>query len=40
MQSVVVDVAVSDDLNYSAQPDLLCVGSTGADGVGLDPYLF
>ncbi len=40
MQSVVVDVALSDDWNYVAQSDLLHVGSTGEDTIGLNQYLF
>lgn len=40
MQSVVVDVALTEDLNYVGQSDILRVGSTGEDTFGLNQYLF
>lgn len=40
MQSLVVDVAVNEKLNYVAQSDLLTVGETGEDNIGLNQYLF
>ncbi len=40
MQSLVLDVAVNEKLNYVAQSDLLHVGSTGEDHIGLNQYLF
>ena len=40
MQSLVVDVALADDLNYVVQSDLLHVGSTDEDNIGINQYLF
>ena len=40
MQSVVGDVALSDLRNWVLQSDLLQVGSTGEDTLGLNQYLF
>ncbi len=40
MQSVIFDVALADDLNYVVQSDLLHVGSTGEDHIGINQYLF
>lgn len=39
MQSVVVDVAVCENIGYVAQSDILHVGSTGEDTFGLNQYL-
>ncbi len=36
--SIVVDTAVSDNFNWVVQSDLLRVGSTGEDNVGLNQY--
>jgi hypothetical protein len=40
MQSVILDVALAEDLNYVFQSDLLHVGSTGEDHFGINQYLF
>lgn len=40
MQSIVADVALSENLNYVAQSDILHVGETGEDTIGLNQYLF
>ncbi|MEM8713337.1 MAG: outer membrane beta-barrel protein, partial [Planctomycetota bacterium] len=40
MQSIVLDVALSDQLSYVAQSDILHVGSTGEDTLGINQYLF
>jgi len=37
--SVLLDVTLTDSLNYIAQSDLVRVGSTGEDNVGLNQYL-
>jgi len=38
--SIVFDVQLSDNLNYVIQSDLLSIGSTGEDDIGINQYLF
>ena len=40
MQSLIFDVALTDELNYVVQSDLLHVGSTDEDNIGINQYLF